>query len=102
MCDDLGTWNLGLPLEEELARTWQDDMIWWGPTGIGATYTIERYAKQHSGPSEPPLPIDRLAGIYAEYQKVIMVAFSAGQTSRRGILAGLWVCRRASNRSALT
>ena len=50
MCDDLGTWNLGLPLEEELARTWQDDMIWWGPTGIGATYTIERYAKQHSGP----------------------------------------------------
>jgi hypothetical protein len=25
-------------------------MIWWGPSGIGATYTIERYAKQHSGP----------------------------------------------------
>lgn len=50
MISDLGTWQLGLPLEEELARTWADDMIWWGPAGIGATYTIERYAKQHSGP----------------------------------------------------
>ena len=50
MIGDLGTWQLGLPLEEELARTWTDDMIWWGPAGIGATYTIERYAKQHSGP----------------------------------------------------
>lgn len=50
MIGDLGTWQLGLPLEEELARTWTDDMLWWGPAGIGATYTIERYAKQHSGP----------------------------------------------------
>ena len=50
MMSDLGTWQLGLPLEEELARTWNDDMIWWGPAGIGATYTIGRYAKQHSGP----------------------------------------------------
>ena len=50
MCRDLGTWQLGLPLEDELARTWHDDMIWWGPAGIGATYTIERYANQHSGP----------------------------------------------------
>ncbi|TCL08790.1 ketosteroid isomerase-like protein [Shimia isoporae] len=50
MITDLGQWNSGMPLEEELARTWHDDMIWWGPTGIGATYTIERYAKQHSGP----------------------------------------------------
>lgn len=50
MINDLGTWQSGLPLEEELARTWDDDMIWWGPAGIGATYTIERYAKQHSEP----------------------------------------------------
>lgn len=35
---------------EELARTWNDDMIWWGPAGIGATYTIRRYIRQHSGP----------------------------------------------------
>jgi len=50
MIGDLGTWQLDMPLEEELARTWHDDMIWWGPAGIGATYTIERYARQHSGP----------------------------------------------------
>ncbi len=50
MISDLGQWQSGLPLEEELARTWHDDMLWWGPAGIGATYTIARYAKQHSGP----------------------------------------------------
>ena len=50
MIADLGQWQSGLPLEEELARTWHDDMLWWGPEGIGATYTIERYAKQHAGP----------------------------------------------------
>lgn len=50
MISGIGTWQSGLPLEEELARSWHDDMIWWGPAGIGATYTIERYAKQHSGP----------------------------------------------------
>ncbi|MGA9253284.1 MAG: nuclear transport factor 2 family protein [Roseobacter sp.] len=35
---------------DELAVDWQDDMIWWGPTGIGATYTIDRYIEQHQGP----------------------------------------------------
>ena len=50
MITDLGNWDLGLPLEEELERTWHDDMLWWGPTGIGASYTIERYAKHHAGP----------------------------------------------------
>ncbi|WP_170333382.1 ester cyclase [Ruegeria arenilitoris] len=50
MIADLGQWDSGLSLTDELARTWHDDMIWWGPEGIGATYTIERYAKQHSGP----------------------------------------------------
>jgi len=33
-----------------LKMDWQDDMIWWGPAGIGATYTIERYLRQHSFP----------------------------------------------------
>lgn len=50
MVKDLGTWDLGLPLEEELRRTWHEDVAWWGPEGIGATYTIPRYAAQHSGP----------------------------------------------------
>ncbi|SFL35848.1 ester cyclase [Shimia haliotis] len=50
MITDLGQWNSGLSLEDELRRTWHEDMIWWGPAGVGATYTIPRYAKQHSGP----------------------------------------------------
>lgn len=36
--------------QQELARCWHDDMIWWGPEGIGATYSIERYIEQHQRP----------------------------------------------------
>ena len=36
--------------QEELAQNWHDDMLWWGPTGIGATYTIDRYIEQHQQP----------------------------------------------------
>lgn len=36
--------------QEELARCWHDDMLWWGPEGIGATYTIDRYVQQHQRP----------------------------------------------------
>ena len=50
MINDLGQWKSGLPLEDELRKTWCEDMVWWGPSGIGATFTIERYAKQHAGP----------------------------------------------------
>ena len=35
---------------EVLARTWHDDMIWYGPAGIGATHTITRYQEQHQYP----------------------------------------------------
>ena len=53
MVNDIKTWRGGEQEEslvDELRRSWNEDMIWWGPTGIGATYTIERYAEQHSGP----------------------------------------------------
>jgi len=52
MVNDIKTWRDGPdePLVDELRRSWNEDMIWWGPAGIGATYTIERYAQQHSGP----------------------------------------------------
>ncbi|MEO0722358.1 MAG: nuclear transport factor 2 family protein, partial [Pseudomonadota bacterium] len=33
-----------------LRRTWNEDMIWYGPCGIGASYTIERYQQQHQYP----------------------------------------------------
>ncbi|MEM7439127.1 MAG: nuclear transport factor 2 family protein [Pseudomonadota bacterium] len=52
MIDDISKWSGGKsePLEVELRRSWHEDMLWWGPSGIGATYTIPRYAQQHSGP----------------------------------------------------
>lgn len=53
MVDDLTALNRSgddLPSPELLARTWHDDMIWYGPAGIGATYTIPRYQEQHQLP----------------------------------------------------
>ncbi|MEM9570422.1 MAG: nuclear transport factor 2 family protein [Pseudomonadota bacterium] len=35
---------------ELLARTWHDNMTWYGPCGIGASYTIARYQEQHQHP----------------------------------------------------
>ncbi len=36
--------------KEELALTWHDDMAWYGPAGIGAVFTIDRYIEQHQQP----------------------------------------------------
>ena len=35
---------------EYLARTWHENMLWYGPAGIGATCTIPRYQEQHQYP----------------------------------------------------
>lgn len=53
MIDDLTELNISgndrCP-PELLAKTWHDDMIWYGPAGIGASYTIPRYQEQHQYP----------------------------------------------------
>ncbi|MGY6549944.1 MAG: nuclear transport factor 2 family protein [Roseinatronobacter sp.] len=36
--------------EAELSHFWHDDFCWWGPEGIGSTYTIPRYIQQHQRP----------------------------------------------------
>jgi len=38
------------PPPDLLTKTWHDDMIWYGPAGIGASYTIPRYQEQHQFP----------------------------------------------------
>ena len=44
MVDDLSAINGQMTCSPDLLRqSWTDDMIWYGPGGIGATYTIERY-----------------------------------------------------------
>ena len=52
MINDVEVWTSTSrdSLIDELKKSWNDNMIWWGPTGIGSTYTIERYADQHAGP----------------------------------------------------
>ena len=36
--------------KDGLGTAWHDDMIWFGPSGIGATYTKDRYQMQHRKP----------------------------------------------------
>lgn len=49
MIDDLITSHLHSP-PAELRTTWHEDMCWFGPEGIGATFTIDRYELQHQVP----------------------------------------------------
>lgn len=53
MVNDLDELNksgaMGCP-PEVLEKAWDKDMIWYGPAGIGASYTIPRYQEQHQLP----------------------------------------------------
>ena len=49
MCDALVADFLCSP-DDVLERDWHQDMLWFGPSGIGATYTISRYQQQHQEP----------------------------------------------------
>lgn len=49
MCDDLAGDGMESP-EHVLRETWHENMTWFGPSGIGATYTLGRYQQQHQGP----------------------------------------------------
>jgi hypothetical protein len=65
MVDDLSLLNesgsMGCP-PEVLEETWSPDMLWYGPGGIGATYTIERYQEQHQLPFRAGLTDKKLNG----------------------------------------
>ena len=47
---------------EELTLDWHDDMIWWGPGGIGASYTIDGYTKGHTKPFQDSLEFIKFNG----------------------------------------
>lgn len=65
MVDDLTVLNesgsMGCP-PEVLERTWSPDMIWYGPAGVGATYTIPRYQEQHQLPFRSSLGDKKFKG----------------------------------------
>ena len=49
-------WPTGAPSLLTSGYTyWNEDMIWWGPGGIGAPYTQQRYLEQHCVPFEEGL-----------------------------------------------
>lgn len=47
---------------EDLPLDWHDDMLWWGPAGIGASYTHQGYLKGHARPFEDGLEFIRHNG----------------------------------------
>lgn len=50
MISDISSSTKNPRRQDELRQHWHEDMLWWGPTGIGATYTIDRYVEQHAAP----------------------------------------------------
>jgi len=64
MIDDLSKLNKSLDGSDpsEMRRTWHDDMLWYGPAGIGATYTIPRYQEQHQRPFRSQLGSKKFHG----------------------------------------
>ena len=50
MAQDLGeNPQVDMPYDK-LAETWHDDMIWYGPSGIGSTMSIGGFKRQHQTP----------------------------------------------------
>ena len=47
---------------EDLAADWDPGMLWWGPSGIGASYTHDRYLEQHCRPFEAGIEMVRHDG----------------------------------------
>lgn len=53
--------------QDELREHWHEDMAWYGPAGIGSTYTIERYAEQHQQPFRKQLANRKFNGHVARF-----------------------------------
>ncbi len=57
---------MGCP-PEVLEKSWSKDMIWYGPCGIGASYTIPRYQMQHQLPFRNNLEGKKFNGHIARF-----------------------------------
>ena len=79
MTDDLDRLNKSgsdePPSAEDLARSWHEDMIWYGPAGVGATYTIPRYIRQHTGPFRRGLTEKQFCGHEVRFAEGEFAAF---------------------------
>ncbi|CAK8997985.1 unnamed protein product [Durusdinium trenchii] len=63
MIDDLSQQNHSFTFDPSiLRRSWHENMTWYGPAGIGATSSIERYQEQHQLPFRAQLADKRFHG----------------------------------------
>lgn len=76
MVNDLIELNATMDAPREvLERTWNEDMIWYGPCGIGASYTIDRYQRQHQLPFRKQLTDKKCNDINAYFAEGDFVCF---------------------------
>lgn len=61
--------------QDMLRKSWTEDMIWYGPCGIGASYTIPRYQKQHQIPFRTNLSDKKENPLYAYFAEGDFVCF---------------------------
>ncbi len=73
MIDDL--YNLDVTKPETMRNAWADDMIWYGPCGVGSSYTIERYQKQMQMPFYKSLYDRKSLGRHAFFAEGDFVCF---------------------------
>ncbi len=73
MIDDL--YKLDCADPKVLARTWSEDMLWYGPCGVGACFTIEGYKQQHSKPFRDHLADRKSLGRHAFFSEDDFVCF---------------------------
>ena len=66
MCNDLVGDDMHSG-QDALTRTWHKDMTWFGPSGIGAAYTLSRYELQHQGPFHDGLENIEFSGHVLEH-----------------------------------
>ena len=78
--------------QEELRQCWHEDMLWWGPAGIGATYTIDRYIDQHQRPFRTQNEGRQFNGHICRMAEGIMAGFLAQSEPE----ADRWLSRHAA------
>ncbi len=91
MINDLDSINAGYEAPADmLKKSWNDDMIWYGPCGVGASYTIPRYQIQHQRPFRENMSnksVNEIKGYFAEGDFVCF--FCSMNTSHDGGWLGM-------------
>jgi len=91
MVQDLSDLNASGSMDcppEILSKTWHDDMLWYGPAGIGASYTIPRYQEQHQLPFRGQLGDKQFEGHVCRFAEGNFACFFGWPNLRNSPLGG--------------